>query len=246
MELIMIQPSAAAPVSLNFTAWKFLPLIAVFALLVSRVADADTADDWYISGALTGSFLKKPDQTIANAPTPGATLHVTNDVDSGWGGQVAIGRSLGAFRLEAEVGRTENDSNTYTATSPIHVTLPQDGKNNATRYMANAYYDFPQGTLPVKFYIGLGAGAADAHVTTFAAPARAPAAPPSQLLDIKQTVFAYQLMGGLSHMLTERVGITMQYRWFDAGTIKGHDARGERATREMAGSNVDIGLRVLF
>jgi len=31
-------------------------------------------------------------------------------------------------------------------------------------------------------------------LTTFAAPARAPNAPPSQLLDIRQTVFAYQLM----------------------------------------------------
>lgn len=242
----MIHSPAASAVSLNFAASKFLPLTVALALLAARPAHADTADDWYISGALTASFLKKPDQTIANAPTPGATLHVTNDIDSGWGGQVAIGRTLGAFRLEAEVGHTENDSNAYSATSPIQITLPQDGKNNATRYMANAYYDFPQGTLPVKFYIGLGAGAADAHVTTFAAPARAPAAPPSQLLDINKTVFAYQVMGGFSRMLTDRAGITVQYRWFDAGTIKGHDARGERATREMAGSSLDVGLRFLF
>jgi opacity protein-like surface antigen len=244
--MIMVQSPAASLASLNFPAREILALAVALALLIAGRAHAETADDWYVAGAVTGSFLKKPDQTIANAPTPGSTLHVTNDVDSGWGGQMAIGRTLGSFRLEVEVGHTENDSSSYSATSPIRITLPQDGKNNATRYMANAYYDFPQGTLPVKFYIGLGAGAADAHATTFAAPARAPAAPPSQLLDIKKTVFAYQLIGGFSRMLTEHLGVTVQYRWFDAGTIKGHDARGERATREMAGSNVDVGLRFLF
>lgn len=216
------------------------------ALAASCGAHAQTADRWYVSGAVTGSALNEPDQTIANAPTPGSTLHVTNDVDFGWGGQLAIGRSLGSFRLELEVGRTENDSGAYTATSPIHVTLPQDGKNNATRYMGNAYYDFPQGDLPVRFYLGAGAGAADAHVTTFAAPARAPSAPPSELLDISRTVFAYQAMAGFSRRLTDNLSFTAQYRWFDAGTIKGHDARGERATRDMAGSNIDVGLRLAF
>lgn len=242
----MVRLPAAPLVSLNFTTGKILAVTVALTLLVAGRVHAETADDWYVAGAITGSALKKPDQTIANAPTPGATLRVTNDVDFGWGGQVAVGRTLGSFRLEVEVGRTENDSSSYSATSPIQITLPQDGKNNATRYMANAYYDLPQGSLPVRFYIGLGAGAADAHVTTFAAPARAPAAPPSQLLDIKETVFAYQLMGGFSRMLTQNLGITVQYRWFDAGTIKGHDSRGERATREMAGSNVDVGLRFLF
>jgi len=209
-------------------------------------ASAVAADHWYVAGAVTGSDLNKPHQTIANAPTPGATLHVTNDVDFGWGGQVAVGRSFGPVRLEAELGRTENKSKAYSATSPIQITLPQDGKNNVTRYMANAYYDLPQGSLPLSFYLGAGVGAADAHVTTFAAPARAPAAPPSQLLDIRRTVFAYQLMAGVSHDLTPHLAVTAQYRWFDANTVKGHDSRGERATRRLAGSNFDVGLRYAF
>ena len=58
-------------------------------------------------------------------------------------------------------------------------------------------------------------------------------APPSQLLDYSRTVFAYQLMGGLSHDLSPKVAVTAQYRWFDAGTIKGHDSRGERATHRL-------------
>lgn len=209
-------------------------------------AHAQTPDRWYVAGALTGSDLNKPHQTIANAPTPGSTLHVTNDVDFGWGGQLAVGRSFGPLRLEAEVGRTENKSKSYSATAPIQITLPQDGQNNLTRYMANGYYDFPQGKLPVRLFVGAGVGAAHGRVSTFAAPARAPAAPPSELMDFNKTVFAYQLMGGLSHDITPNLSLTAQYRWFDARTIEGEDARGERATRKLAGSNFDVGVRYAF
>jgi len=221
-------------------------LITIALISAAGQAQAQTADHWYMSAAVNGSDLNEPHQTIANAPTPGSTLQVTNSVEFGWGGDLAVGRTFGPLRLEAELGRTENKSKSYSATSPIQITLPQTGKNNATRYMANGYYDLPQSGLPLRVYVGAGLGAADAHVTTFAAPARAPNAPPSQLLDIQQTVFAYQLMAGVSHDLTPRLALTAQYRWFDAGTIKGHDSRGERATRDMAGSNFDLGLRYAF
>jgi opacity protein-like surface antigen len=212
----------------------------------SSEALAQTIDHWYVAGAITGSALNKPHQTIANAPIPGSTLQVTNDVDFGWGGQAAVGRSFGSFRLEAEIGRTANKSKSYTVTSPIQITLPQDGKNNVTRFMANAYFDVPLTHFPVQPYLGAGIGAADARVTTFAAPARAPMAPPSQLLDIRKTVFAYQVMGGVGLTLASNLRLTAQYRWFEAGTVKGHDSRGEAATRHLAGSNFDVGFRFLF
>ncbi|WP_293881996.1 outer membrane beta-barrel protein [Sphingomonas sp.] len=212
----------------------------------ATAAPAQTTDRWYVAGAVTGSALNKPHQTIANAPVPGSTLQVSNNVDFGWGGQAAVGRSLGSLRLEAEVGRTANKSKSYTVTSPIQVTLPQDGKNNVTRFMANVYFDVPLTHFPVQPYLGAGIGAADTRVTTFAAPARAPMAPPSQLLDIRKTVFAYQVIGGVGLRLASNLRLTAQYRWFEAGTVKGHDSRGEAATRHLAGSNVDVGFRFLF
>ena len=112
--------------------------------------------------------------------------------------------------------------------------------------MANAYYDFPQGRLPVRAYIGGGLGEATVRVTTFAAPARAPLAPPSQLIDARKTDFAYQLMAGFSLPVSQRVALTAQYRWFDAGTVKGRDIRGEAITRDIAGHNFDVGLRLTF
>ena len=223
--------------------------IAVAVILLSAgagCAHAAEPDHWYIAAAVSGSALDKPTQTIANAPTPGSTLHVVNDVDFGWGGQAEVGYSWRVLRIEAEIGRTANHSDHYSAISPIAITLPQSGKNNITRYMANAYLEPLRGRWPVSPFLGAGIGAAHAHATTFAAPARAPTAPPSQILDIKDTHFAYQLMGGVSVAVTPHLALTAQYRWLDGGTFRGVDSRSESATRTLHGSNVDLGLRLGF
>lgn len=223
-----------------------LAALAAICCFGATQAKAAPPDDFYIAGAVTGSALDKPKQTIANAPTPGTTLQVENDADFGWGGQVEIGYVHRFLRIEGEVGRTGNHSAKYTAVSPIAVTLPQSGENTVTRYMANVFVEMPRGHWAVSPFIGVGIGAAHGHVTTFAAPARAPNAPPSQLLDFSDTRFAYQFMGGLSLPITRHTALTAQYRWFDAGTFKGVDSRGERATRTLHGSNVDLGLRFTF
>ena len=225
---------------------RYIPVVLMLAMAVVQGAAAGTDDYWYVAASGTGSDLDRPKQTIANAPIPGSTLQVTNAVDFGWGGLVAVGRTLGGIHLEAEAGHTENKSDSYTVTSPISIKLPQNGKNDVTRYMADVSYNWDAGRIPLTLYAGLGIGAADVRVTTFAAPAKAPNAPPSQLLDYTQTVFAYQLFAGLSHPLTEHLTISAQYRWFDAGTIIGVDSWGQRATRDIAGNNVDLGLRYRF
>lgn len=221
-------------------------LASALAATAGSSAAADLSGRWYVAAAVTGSDLNKPHQTIANAPTPGSTLQVVNDVNFAWGGAIAVGRSLGPVRVEAEFGRTLNRSDAYTAITPLSITLPQKGKNEITRYMLNAYYDLPKGSLPVQFDLGAGIGAADAHVTTFAAPARAPNIPPSELINQSQTRFAYQLMAGAALPVTDRLSLTAQYRWLDVGKVKGVDARGERMTRTLRGHNVDLGVRFSF
>ena len=75
---------------------------------------------------------------------------------------------------------------------------------------------------------------------------RAPNAPPSQILDIKDTRFAWQAMAGVAVPVVRRLALTAQYRWFDGGTFHGEDSRGQRATRTLHGSNVALGLRLGF
>ena len=45
---------------------------------------------------------------------------------------------------------------------------------------------------------------------------------------------------------SDAVAVTLQYRCFDAGTVKGKDARGEQFTQDHAGGNFDVGLRYRF
>jgi opacity protein-like surface antigen len=232
-------------ISTNRARTSLATLAAICSFSATR-AEAAPPDGFYVAGAVTGSALDKPKQTIANAPTPGATLQVVNDADFGWGGQAEIGYIYRFLRVEAEFGRTGNHSAKYSAVSPIAITLPQSGENTVTRYMANVFVELPRGHWIVSPFIGAGIGAAHGHVTTFAAPARAPNAPPSQLLAFSDTRLAYQLMGGFSVPITRHAALTAQYRWFDAGTFEGVDSRGERATRTLHGSNVDLGVRFTF
>ena len=220
--------------------------VAVVWCMQSAPAHANEREGPYVAAAVTGSKLQKPKQTIANAPSPGSTLQVVNDVNFGWGGQVEVGYAFKALRVEAEIGRTSNHSDSYSAISPIAITIPQRGKNTTTRYMGNVFFDIPVRDLPLRPFIGGGIGAARSYVSTFAAPARAPNAPPSQLIAFSETRFAYQLMGGVSVPLSSRTELTAQYRWLDSGTVHGLDARGQRATRTLRGSNIDVGLRFSF
>jgi opacity protein-like surface antigen len=214
--------------------------------LLAAAAQAQPTGDWYVAGAVTGSFLIDPKSKIDNAPTPGAELFITNNVNSGWGGQLALGHAFGPWRLEAEVGLTDNHTQSYTVTSPISVTIPERGGDRITRYMVNAYFDVPVHTLPVRPFLGAGVGAADVHVTAIASRPFGPPMPPTTLIDDSTSGFAWQLMAGAALPVTRRLSLTLQYRWFDADTMRGHDTRGQRFTTQIAGHNLDLGLRWMF
>ena len=214
-------------------------------LLAAAQAEAQTAGDgWYVAGAVTRSFLNDADQTIFNAPRPGSTVELTNEIQDGWGGQIAVGRSFGRLRGEAEVGLTDNDSDRYLVTAPFTATVPQEGKQDATRLMANLYFDVLDG--PVQPYVGAGIGVAEIDVRVFGPRAVFPAEPPRELIDDGDRRFAYQLMAGAAFWVSPSVALTGQYRWFDAGTVGGLDSRGERFVRDHDGHNVDVGVRFRF
>jgi opacity protein-like surface antigen len=203
---------------------------------------------WYVSAAGTFSLLENSQGTVANAIGPGGiailTLNSVNEVENGWGASVALGRDFGRIRVEAEVGYSENDASSYSVSSPFVITLPQDGRNDITRYMGNIYFDVTDSGI--QPYAGAGLGVARVEVVTVATVAAAPTAPPRRLIDDSETVFAYQLMAGVSVPVTGRLRLNAQYRWFDADRVRGVDGRGEEFTRTIQGHNIDLGLRFTF
>lgn len=223
--------------------WISAPAI-LWTAPVASPAEAQPPGSWYVAGAATASFLNKPRQTVANAPAPGSTLKLVNSVDSTIGWQAEAGGTLGRFRVEAEVGRTNNKPRSYTVTSPFTRTLPQTGEFSLTRYMANGYYDLAGG--PVRPYLGVGVGLARVHVVTIGPRAPFPTETPRTLIDDSASQFGWQAMAGVSVAATRQLAVTVQYRWFDACTLRGHDARGQQFTEKVSGHNIDVGLRFTF
>jgi opacity protein-like surface antigen len=205
------------------------------------------AQNWYVSGAATITLLSDPDSVIQNAPAPGSTLYITNVLeDTGWGGQVAIGHRFGPVRIEAEIGRTRTTAKRYVVTSPISNDLPQTGADTVTRFMANAYVDIPIHHTGIRPYLGAGIGDAIVHVTTRASKPFGPPTAPTQLIDDRPHGFAWQAIAGIAVPLSRRFAVTAQYRYFDAGTLNGHDTRGQDFRTGIRSSNVDLGVRFSF
>lgn len=202
------------------------------------------ADGWYLAAASTLSTLNDTAGTIANAPIPGSTVHTQSKIKDGAGALVAIGRSFGAYRLEGEWGYTVNKQTSYDAIVPPKGPIPANVKDVSTRLTVNLYRDFDLGRI--KPFIGGGVGMTRVSIDFFAPRAPFPTEAPRQLIKDSDTRFAYQLMLGASAPVTRAAAITLQYRWFDAGTIHGKDARGEQFTRDHGGGSFDVGLRVRF
>lgn len=221
-----------------------LPAAFLFASVFAAPA---WAQDWYVAGGATLSLLDNPDSIIQNAPTPGATLYITNILkDTGWGGQLAIGHRFGPVRAEAEIGQTRTVASRYVVTAPITNDLPQTGGDTVTRFMANAYYDIPWEGHGVQPYLGGGIGDATVHVTTKASKPFGPPTPPGQLIDDHVGGFAWQMIAGLAVPVAEDFTLTVQYRYLDAGTLHGNDTRGQDFQTQIRGSNIDFGIRFSF
>lgn len=226
-----------------------LSLLAV-ASAMPATALADTGDaerherGFYVAASATYSELLDADATIDSVPAPGQQAQVVNLMDGGAGGSIAVGYDFGRVRLEGEVGITENDASGLRGIVPSTGRLVQDGRQDATRYMLNAYADFGSGR--VHPYVGAGLGHVDVDIYTFAPRITFPTEAPRLLVDDSDGNFAYQLMAGLSFDVGRRVALTAQYRWFDVGRIRIQDGRGADITREHRGHNLDVGVRLSF
>lgn len=200
---------------------------------------------FYIAAGGTVSRLTDIKQVTSDAPAPGLTLTLFNRNETGWGGYGAVGRDFGPFRAEFEVGRTENDSDTFDIVSPFMVTIPQDGETDIWRYMANAYFDFGGEKARLRPYVGGGVGAARISAFRFAATAAAPNNPFVHF-DDSGTTFAWQAMAGAALRVAPHLDLTAQYRWFDAGSPDLVTAAGQDFTIDVDGHHVDLGVRYSF
>ncbi|TDI66618.1 MAG: hypothetical protein E2O90_04800, partial [Alphaproteobacteria bacterium] len=203
---------------------KFIVGFACVAL-VAMAGTAATAEGpakhkgFYVSGALGANWAKDSDVSGA------ASGDIDFDVD--WVGAVAVGYGYGnGLRMEGELYHRRSEADDLS------------GKATVNGFMFNVLYDFDVSRRFIP-YIGLGAGLAVVHFDDIS-----PIGGSS--VDDEDNVFAWQAIAGVAIPLRDRLDLTADYRYFDAGDVDVHTSAGSRLNSEYASHSVMIGLRYRF
>lgn len=220
-----------------------LILTSVAALSSFGLATAALAEGPYVSIMGGAAIL----QDVENTDDVNAVI--TSEFDMGFAivGAGGYGWASG-LRVEGEIGYRTNDADQLELTSgfaPLNgQKAPADGDMTALSFMANVAYDF-QATPKLKPYVMAGAGFANVSADITAALTGI------KLVDDDDTVFAWQIGGGLTYEITPKVGIFLDYRYFATAdpsfeTDPAFTGTPEPFDSEYGSHNVSAGVRVSF
>jgi opacity protein-like surface antigen len=133
------------------------------------------------------------------------------------------------FRSELEFIYRSGDAKTFAGGA--------SGDFASTTFMVNGYYDFKAGG-PLTPYLGAGAG----YVTEIDFDISGGAGP-GEYSD--RGGFAWQAMGGINYALTNRIGLSGELRYFDAGTRTLSGSAGQ-VKAGYASFDAIVGVRYRF
>ncbi len=176
---------------------RSLLLGAVASLVFVSAASAYERNGWYIGLEGGGSWVDDLDGTRrfdANpAGPPIVTATVSFPVETGWAalGTVGYGFRNNNFRVELEGGYRDNDLDPSAT-----------GSLSEWSAMLNVLYDI---SLTDRLGLSIGAGAGGDHFTLERLPNN---------FDEGDWQFAYQGIAGLNYMLTDRLDLFANYRYF--------------------------------
>jgi OOP family OmpA-OmpF porin len=174
-------------------------------------ADASASNrGWYVGVEGGANWMQDVDDHF-DAPGTFVDTTLNVDFDTGWAAIATVGYAFweSNWRVELEAGYRQNDINkgVFEHTGPFwakgSTAFTGDHISEAS-IMANALYDFHL-TDRLTFSIGAGAGAADVRVDMKNAPIP---------VDDSDWAFAWQGIAGLSYALTDRLDLTLNYRYF--------------------------------
>ena len=204
-----------------------------------------SAEGLYFSAAGGVSLLQNADNSNIMPP-----VDVTSTYDGGWAIGGAVGYALPTgLRLEAEVAYREvsldelkiaEDGGLGVALvgAPLNgVTTPADGRETALSVMGNIWYDIDTGT-PLTPYLGGGIGFARIPLDEVSVGG-------VEIVNDRDTVFAYQLGVGLAYALTDHVSVTVDYRFFGTTPATFTDITGDFRS-EFHNHSVMAGMRLRF
>ena len=181
------------------------------------------------NGFYVGGALGLGETNDANVT--GGGFDQTVEFESGLAGIGALGYGFGnGLRTELELGYRENDIDSVSGVSG-------SGDVEATSAMANVAYDFNFGRITP--YVGAGAGLVDLDFSS-----ASPIA--GSTLDDDDTVFGYQALAGVAFGVTDRIKLTLDYRFLNTEEAEFTTAGGTGVDTNYRNHSIMVGLRFSF
>ncbi|MBV5326239.1 MAG: porin family protein [Chlorobium sp.] len=217
--------------------------IVLSCCVITISATTASAAGVYVSGKL--GFAVPPTLTASGADQWG-TWSDDDSLDTGLAINGAIGYDFDTFRAEVEVGYQKNDfdSSDWTESDPegtrTGTTKYADGNLTSTSIFANGYYDF-KNSSPFVPFLGAGIGYTKVKLNDIKADAG------DQGFSADDSVFAYQIMAGVSYIINKNVAIDLSYRYVDAANPSfADDVDGSTTDFEFSSHNFLVGARYSF
>lgn len=202
-------------------------------------------DAWYV-GVEGGVLLVEDiDYDISGVADAGSVDH---HMGYDFGG--TLGYDFGPVRLETEVSYRSANMDAYTSltTTPGYTgngltTLGSGkfdsvyGSTSALSFMVNGLVDF--GSDTTTGFIGGGVGVArvdtNADVTGY-----------GSFIDDSDTVFAWQILAGLRHAVSDNIDVTLKYRFFNADDVNLVDVTGREFDGRFRSHSIMGGITYNF
>jgi len=211
---------------------------AALSVVAASHSEARNNQGWYVGIEGGANWVDDNDGFVGfNSGIP--ILPDTISFDTGWAVLATVGYAFDQnWRIELEGGYRKNDVDVFSILSTP--TTPAGGDLSQISIMANVLFDVPL-TDRLDFTVGVGAGAAYTKFDpTFAFGPGAPG-------DDDDWTFAYQGIAGLSYAITDRLDLTLQYRYQHVNDPSFTVPRGATADNyafdDIENHTVSIGLR---
>jgi len=195
---------------------KKLLLLSAVALIATSANALDVKP--YVEGKISHNWLK------ADYKEDGFKEKFKDNV---FGGSLEVGAKLDQFRVGLE--GYYNDK----MEDKIIGILPVEGETKG--FFLNGYWDIPLPDVKqVKPYIGAGIGYSWLKETLKETPF-------NDKVSIKDKDWGWQIGAGVGYALTEKVDLTLGYRYENLGKIKDYDSK-----TDFTNHKVSLGLRYTF
>jgi outer membrane protein OmpA-like peptidoglycan-associated protein len=183
------------------------------------------AQGFYLMGAIGPNFGRDSD-------LESSTFELEAELDTGWTLSGGFGYAYGnGFRTELELGLRDNDVSNVSGAAAT-------GDIRSQSLMGNLYYDFDTRSKWTP-YVGAGIG-----LTRIKANGVTPVSGTS--IDDKDLTYGAQAMAGVAYAVTDRLALTLGYRYFMAPDIEWQNSAGADVDADYSTHEILVGLRFTF